>query len=589
MRQGRAEAKSPTRVSRADLVSPRGAGRLHHGPMRRLLLSSMAAGLLGCVGSIGEGGDLPPGVVATVEPAPGPPARPSPAAAPLPDGVGRRPLLRLTPFEYQNTVRDLLGVTPPPQNLEAEAGEHGFEFAADVTPVDAASLQERAEEIAALAVARRIAALVPCNPAQGDAACARAFIAAFGRRAFRRPLLPAEQTNLEALYAAARTSLGYDFTQSVRVLIAAVLQAPQFVYHWEATGPAIRAGGAVALGPYELASRLSYLLWASTPDDELLDKAQSGALATPAGLAAQARRMLASPKARAAIVDMVARQWLGLDKVKGVAKTLPDVFSNSRTGPAMAAEAARFVGHVLFDSDGRLATLLTAPYTFANEDLAKIYGVPVAGRDLQRIELDPARRAGLLTQGSFLAYHAGAAETSPVKRGKAIADALLCLRLPDPPADVPPLPPAGATARTMRARTEQHATDPACAACHRFLDPLGFGLEHYDAAGRYRTIDNGQPIDARGTVVVGESERAFWNGVELAALLAGAPEVEECATRHVVRYLLGRAELPDEAASVQEAREALAAANGSLPELLVALTQTRVFRFRAPSPGEDPR
>jgi hypothetical protein len=203
---------------------------------------------------------------------------------------------------------------------------------------------------------------------------------------------------------------------------------------------------------------------------------------------------------------------------------------------------------------------------------------------MQKIDLDPAQRAGFLTQGSFLAAQAAPTETSPVKRGTLVLTRLLCTKLPDPPGDVPPLPAASGNLKTMRQRAEEHMANPACSACHKLIDPIGFAFELYDTTGKHRTQDRMEPVNAAGEITLGGGAKPFKTGVELARLLASAPEVEACVARQVLRYGLGRADVGEDAAALAEAGRALS--SGNLRELLVALVTSRSFTHRAPAAGE---
>jgi hypothetical protein len=571
--------------------------------MRALAVLVVAAAA--CSGSIAGGGD--DGVTSPAGGSSASPgaATPAPGGAPMPGApdpgpnapvtapgtttttLPVRPLLRLTRFEYDNTVRDLLGDTTRPGSAlpEDNEGPHGYDVAAAVSPLDATVLQEIAERLASGAV-KNLAKLVPCKSATPDDACARQFIASFGQRAFRRPLLPDETTAIQGLYDTARTQLGYDSTQGLRVVIAALLQSPEFLYHWElgAQAPTL-AGKLVQLTSWELASRLSYLLTGSMPDDELFAAAQSGALGTAAGVAAQARRLLAAPRARDGMGDLF-RQWWDLDRIRRTDKGANVMGWDGLRDP-MYAETKRFVEAVVFEGDATVKSLLTAPYTFTNNaNLAKVYGATLPATTvnpapMQKIDLDPGQRAGFLTQGSFLAAQAAPTDTSPVKRGKLVLTQILCTKIPDPPAEVPALPPASSTLKTMRQRSVEHMQNPLCAACHRLLDPLGFAFEIYDTVGKFRTMDRTDPIDASGTFTIGGRERAFKNALELTQILGAAPETHACAARQMLRYALGRLETMDDAPSLDEV-----ARTGNLRDLVLALVQSKAFMFRAPAPGE---
>jgi hypothetical protein len=286
---------------------------------------------------------------------------------------------------------------------------------------------------------------LPCDPAQaGEAVCAGRFIDTFGRRAFRRPLTTAEKQPLEALYADARAKIGLDFTGALGLVIQAFLQSPRFLYLWQGDdAPALEAG-LVRCGPWEIASRLSYFLWSTMPDEALFAAAAAGKLGAPADIDAQAQRMLADPRARPTLRNFYT-QWLGLAQADEVSKD-PAAFPTftPELRASMAAEFDAFVTHVTFEGDARLETLLTAPFSFLNPSLAKLYGVAgVAGPELRRRDLDPVQRAGVLTQGLFLAAHALPYATSPVQRGKVVRrTSSVRTSLPPRTTSSPPRPPS---------------------------------------------------------------------------------------------------------------------------------------------------
>ncbi len=575
--------------------------------LTEIRIAVVAAGALfvvSCSGTIGAdepGGE--PGRVTPAATAPKP-AVPAPGAgspmsvgdkpageadrpgAPIdPAAAGPRPVLRLTRFELNNTLRDLLGDTSNPAVglLSDDIGPHGFEVAAGVSAAEATILQEIAEKIATDAVKARLASLIPCAPAAGDDACARQFIATFAKRAWRRPLLTDEQAAVEALYTAARKS-GQDFAQGIRVVITALLQSPDFLYHLERLGSrTVKAGALVQLSSWELASRVSYFLAGTMPDGELFAAAESGALLTPTGLTAQVTRLFGQLAVRASMGELT-RQWLGLSRIDRLAKDPAIKEWTPAVRAGLVQETQRFVAHVMFDGDGRVETLLTAPFSFLNDALGPLYGVTIANKDFQKTPLDAGQRTGLLGQGSFLAAQAGPSETSPVKRGNFVLTKLLCRSLPAPPENVPPLPPSSVQARTIRQRTIQHATDPACSACHALMDPIGLGFESYDAVGKFRTMEKTDVIDPSGKVTLDGQLRTFTGPVELVQALGKSADVRACVGQQVFRYALGRAESNDDRAALAQAQAALA--KGNLRDLVSTIPTTRSFTHRLPSAGE---
>jgi len=496
--------------------------------------------------------------------------------------VGPTQLRRMTHREYDNSVRDLLGTTAQPAR----------EFAAD-TEVDL--FDTTAEQTVAVLLADQyltaatslaegvtdVGALVGCDYAAAGAtgtACLRGFIERFGRRAYRRPLTADETTSLVALHDATRTAT--DAETGVRAAVAAILASPNFVFRPEfGMAPSATLANAQELSQFELAGRLATLLWASAPDDALLDAAEQGALATREQVQVEARRMLADPKALGAIAAFY-EQWFGLlllpttTKDTGVYPAFDDALRAS-----MGEETRRFIEHVLWQDDARLATLLTASYSFVNQPLAALYGAsgPTDATTYARVELDPAQRSGILTQASVLTTYASSDESSPVKRGKWVRVRMLCQDLPDPPEDIPELP-GPAEGVSTRERFAMHTNNAACSGCHSLIDGLGFGLEHYDGIGAFRSMDHGVPVDASGMINnTSDIDGSYEGGPALAALLAGSAQVRDCAPTQWMRFALGRRETADDTCSLAALQEAFAASDGDLRELMVALTQTDAF------------
>ena len=393
-----------------------------------------------CVGSIGDAtdseknGSTPPGTTK------------APVDCSVPH-AGTSPVRRLTGEEYDNTVRDLLGDATQPSNGFIQDGSTGtFKSNAEspVTALLAVQYGDAAERLATTAVAQ-LDKLVSCN---ADAAiakddCAMTFVSSFGKRAYRRPLTTAERDRLYAFYKSERTA-GTDFKTAIRLVVQAMLQSPNFLNHVERGVASVTpAGDTVPLTQHEMASRLSYLLWKTMPDPALMTAADNGELSSPDALESQARRMLKDDRGRAG-VKAFYREWLELDLAPKMTKK-PEAFPDfsAEVGKAMKDETEAFVHHVLFDGDRRLDTLLTASFSFVNEPLAKVYGLPgITGMALRKVNLDPAQRSGgVLTQLSFLAGHAHTEQTSPVKRGKFVRERLLCQEMPSPPATVDVTPP----------------------------------------------------------------------------------------------------------------------------------------------------
>jgi hypothetical protein len=326
-------------------------------------------------------------------------------------------------------------------------------------------------------------------------------------------------------------------------------------------------------------------LWNTTPDEALLDAAGSGTLDSKEGLRAQAERLLESDRARDALSSFHL-QWLGLDDIADKHKdaALFPQFTPAM-GAAMREETVAFADFVVRRGDGRLATLLSAPFTLASPDLLALYGATAPAAVDGTVALDPQQRAGLLTQGAFLAAHSHANQTSPVHRGLAVRKNLLCTDLPDPPMNVDNTPPEPDPSATTRQRFEQHRADPSCIGCHTLLDPIGVGFEGYDAIGRYRTTENGLPLDTAGELVAaGAASGAFNGAVELAKRLSMSAEVRECVKKQWFRFSLGRLEGPDDACTLRALAKDFEASDFNVKSLLLALVTSDAFRYRKVEP-----
>jgi hypothetical protein len=498
---------------------------------------------------------------------------------------GDAPVRRMTRFEYDNTVRDLLGAQ----------GSAAAAFPADevsgifnnqasalvVTDLLAEGYMTAAESLATAAV-QDLAGLTGCDPqATGEDACAAQFIDRFGKHAFRRPLDEGGRALLQGIYTAARAK--WDYPTAIRLVVETALESPRFLYRLEFGMPSPGAKGVVKLDDHEVASRLSYLLWGSMPDDALFAAADAGELRTKEQVAAQARRLLADPRARD-VIENFHTQWLGLAKLDTVDKdTTVYPKYDAQLKATWRAETMAFVTDVILDGPGDVETLLTAPYTMMNADVAAFYGVSggPSGSGFERVDLDPTQRAGLLTQPSILAVNAHADQTSPVHRGKFVRERLLCETIAPPPPNVKAVPPPVDPNATTRERFTQHDKDPACATCHRMLDPVGFGFENYDGLGLWRDQDQGLPVDASGEVVGSEDvDGKFVGAVQLAHRLGQSEEVRSCVVKLWFRYGQGRPSTQDDACTVQKLETQFAAAKYDVRELLVALTQTDAFLYR---------
>jgi hypothetical protein len=508
----------------------------------------------------------------------------APGARPAPPPM---PLLRLSREQYRNTVKDLLGVEVPHEGLlpDDELGGSGFAVGGSVSVVDARNLLAAAEHVGQ-AIAPRMDMIAPCAAGMAEPACAAAFIGSFGRRAYRRPLAAPERQALEADYARLREQ-GSDHRTALRLLVQAMLQSPYFLYRWELTDERpVRVGAAVRLTSHQIASRLSYFLWNSTPDAALSDAADRGELANAAGVEAQARRLIADPRVEPMVRDF-ALHWLEISDLADVTKSA-GVFPAYT--PALMAdmqeESARFAAAALLSPGNGLEALLRGTETHATAALAKVYGATAAGEKPTKLALDPGQRAGVLTLGAFLSKHATPTETHPVKRGAIVFTRVLCGELPPTPPDVPAVEPPK-PGLTTRERFAAHSELVCAKVCHGLIDPYGFALESYDGIGRFRTTEQGKRIDTSGVArLPSGGEIPFQGAVDLMPRLASSEDARGCLARQWLRLGVGRADVAADEPSVNDAAAVLARPGGSVRDLLVTLTTTSSFLQRSPSPGE---
>ncbi|MEM9461944.1 MAG: DUF1592 domain-containing protein [Myxococcota bacterium] len=496
---------------------------------------------------------------------------------------GPRVLRLLTRREYAATVSDLLGVEPPPvDGIPVEPLVDGYNNDAESSVVTARHVDaymQLAQTVANEAVESSAPMLAGCMPA--DPECPRLFVESLGRRALRRPLTGDEVDLYVDLFAAEATD--GDFYEGMRLVVRSLLMNPDLLYRSE-LGESV-GSGMYRLTPYEVASALSYGLWGTMPDDELLDAAASGDLDETDGLEAQARRLLEHPRGRAQLGEFFT-QWMGTGALLLANKDnaiYPSFTPEIRE--SMAAEQQAFIDHVLFEGSATLPELLTANYVFVDDTLASFYGLPQPGSSTPvRVEVpEGSERGGLLTLGSVLASHAHPNESSPVKRGAFVRERLLCQPLPEPPEDVDATPPEIDPNATTRERFGQHSADPACRGCHNLIDPLGFGFESYDGVGAFRSTENGLPIDASGEVYALEMGLApvpFDGPHELAEILAGSPTVTGCAVEHYVRFSAGRHLTDEDDCTVETLADQLADSGGDLREMIIDYVALDAFVLR---------
>ncbi len=538
----------------------------------RTLRGAMTAALLGLAGCQGIIGD-PPGQETSPED--------GEATFELRGAV----LPKLTEPQYRAAIEDLFGGVP---EMPVQPDTNPFLFTsigATTDPLSELGVQQLEEAADAITHAvfddpARRAALMGCEPAAPGDACVEGFLRTFGRRAFRRTLSPDE---LAAFKAISIDLSGGDAITGVRTAVAGMLQAPSFVYRIEIGEPDPDDPARLRYTGFEMASRLSFLLWNRPPDAELLDAAENGDLHDPEGIEAQARRLLADPRARSAVQEFFA-QYLDLGKLDGVSRdaTLYPTFTPS-LAEAMRTEVKLLVDDLVVRRNADVRQLFSTRRTFVNSELAALYGVdapgatPVAFVPIELPEDGP--RAGMLTLGAFLTMNAHEASTAPTLRGKYLRERVLCLEVPPPPPDVnTDIEPDPTQAKTLRERLEVHMTNPACASCHQFMDPPGFLFEHFDAMGGYRETENGYPIDSTGDF----EGTPLADARDLADLLADEERVGECMVKQLYRHAQGRLDDVGERHALRQITEKFAESGYKFQELLVALVTHESYRFVAP-------
>jgi hypothetical protein len=513
-------------------------------------------------------------------------------APPDPNAAGVMQLRRLTSREYLATVRDLLGDTSlgvgdvPGESDDLSNNAFPFRQPTAIGTLDAANVQVAGEALAKN-MSTKLSTILPCTPASSsdEAGCAGMFISTFGPKVYRRPLSTAETNTLTTLYNTGRTTLALDFNGAIDLLLEAMLQAPGFLYHWEMDpGPAIRDGAVVQLGNYQIANRLSYFLWGTMPDSALFTAAASGQLATADGVQTQVTRMLADAKAQAFVADFID-DWLDVNVISSRPKD-PMLYAmwNQDLATAMENEFRSF-GTTAVLGTGLFADLMTGTKSSANQALATVYGVSgVTGTTAKPITFDSTQRGGILTLAAFLTVNGATDGSSPVRRGHAIFTRLLCGVVPDPPANVPP-PQPPTPGLTTRQRFEMHDMNACTGSCHSTMDPIGFGFEHYDGIGQWRTTDQSLPVDSTGAIMLDGTLQTFPDAIALAKLLAASPQAQACFTRQLARYALNRWDTAADAASIQSAATTFQASL-NVRDAIAGIATSRTFRYRAPGAGE---
>jgi hypothetical protein len=504
-------------------------------------------------------------------------------------GTARVPvdIRRLTHSQYNNTVRDLLGdQTAPANQFPPEDFVNGFrnQFQAQgLSPLLIEAYSAAAEKLAKNAFrGGDTHGLIPCKP---SAACRARFVREFGLKAFRRPLEAAEQKRYETLMIREK-----DFLKGAQLVVEAMLQSTNFLFRLEGTSDQ-------KWKPYVTATRLSYAIWDSTPDAQLYESAAKGEFNTPQGVEKAARRLLDHTRAKEALNEFVG-QWLRFDRILTAGKDRRRYPQFTRdTAVAMTQEARLFIGDLIWN-DRNFMELFTADYGFVNGDLAGIYGVPAPAKEFDKVPFPAgSERAGVLGQTLYLALTAKPDDSSPTARGLFVREQFLCQHVPEPPPGVNTnLPPVTeAKPQTNRDRMSEHATNPSCATCHNLIDPIGFGLERFDAVGARRdklTLVFPSPRGAGGRrqppktaqldinaagYVAGIADSQFSSPLELGAVLAKSSQCQECIVKQYFRYTAGRLETPADRPLIRKVLDEWRGSHFRFKQLIVSLTRLRQF------------
>lgn len=546
-------------------------------------LRSLAIGVLSASAIIG----LASSCTTTQEPSTTPIDLTEPVATETLENFAPAPptLARLTQRQYRNTIGDLFGEDiVAPASLEQDLPSAGLQAVGattnSVSPRGVEQYFEGAKSLAAqlFETTARRDAIVSCTPSgTADTACMAEVLSTWGRRLWRRPLTTTEVDAVVALAAQAAGALE-SFDRGLEYGFIALLSSPHFLYRVE-VGQS--DGDARFLTPFEFATRLSFFLWNSTPDDALLEAAEDGRLDTEEGRLEQIDRLMADPRNREATRNFVA-EWLHLYELDEMGKD-PFVFKHfsPELGASAREETLRLAEHVIYALDADFRTFFTSRTTFVDRRLAAIYNIPAPAEEgFAQVELpSDGARAGFLGQVSFLGLHAHPVSSSATLRGVFIRKTLLCQAVPSPPAGLnTAIPEPSEDAKTLRERLLVHMEDPSCGACHGFIDPPGFGLEQFDGIGRYRVEDNGAPIDPTGEL----DGDPFETPVELMELIANHAGLTQCVVKQLYSYATGHSPVSGEYALLDALDERFAAGGFRFQQLMRDVATSPGFRTVAP-------
>ena len=493
-------------------------------------------------------------------------------------GPSRKTLRRLTNSQYNHTVHDLLGdETKPADRFPTEDFVNGYTNQAEgqsISPLLAEAYGRAAERLARAAFAGGDShKLIPCTPSPG---CRANFIRQFGRRAFRRPLADGEVARYERLFAARSA----DFLDGARLVVETMLQSPHFLFH-------------LSTGAYATANRLSYFLWDTMPDEELFHAVESGQLSSAHGIEKQVKRLLDNPRAADSLDEFLA-QWMRFDRLRNAIRDrrlFPEF--TAELVSAMTEETQRLFRSLVWQNRDFLE-FFTADYAYLTPELAKLYGVPSPREPWARVDFGAGSpRAGVLGEGTYLAVTSKPADTSPTERGLFVREHFLCQIVPPPPAGVnTSLPPVtDEKPLSTRARLQEHLSNPTCASCHMLVDSIGFGLEKFDAIGKFRekqdvtiyptadelktrkkTTPTEYKLDIEGVGTVrGLQDSEFHSARELGQRLAREPVCQKCIVKQLFRYANGRSEEPEDQPLIERAYQRFRDSHFRFRELIVAI------------------
>ncbi len=558
--------------------------------MKVLALAVASAALVACLGEIGDGdgkigGGTGPGG------GPGGENPPGGTADKFTPSASR--LHKLTRTQYLNSLRDVLGgpITIAKDAIEDDSEKNGFVSIA-MSSVSISSRGIEQYEAAAYSAAKQVlenatrkTAFVGCTPAgTTDAACTKSVLTKFGRRAWRRPLTDEELTKWVSIATDAQTKLT-SFYEGLEIAVTGMLASPHFLYRVEIGEPDPEHEGWLKYTNYEMASRLSFFLKNTTPDDTLLDAAEKGELSSADGIKAHVTRLLADTASRAAF-DGFFSELLQLQKLDTISRDKTKFpLMTATLGASMHAETLALFEDVAFTRDADLRDLFDSQTTFVNAELAAVYGLSgVTGTALQKITLpSDGIRVGILGQAGFLAVNSHVGSSSPTYRGKAIRERFLCESMPPPPDNVPPLPEPGTGERaTARQRLEMHRKVEPCKSCHQLMDPIGLGFENFDAIGAFRDKENAVTIDPSGDL----DGKPFANPKALASLLKADPRTAPCLARSLYRHASGHVEQLGETIPMNNIVKTFEGDGYRLRALALAIATSDAFRYATASTGD---